>query len=152
SVAPPLTWDGRIFALCKARKGHILCALDLKDGKLTAKKQLSKAPAGELHVWGRHVYVRSSEKQLSAFRVAGKSLIQGWKYSDSAPESVRVLENEVYARTAGAIVRLSTSSCSASRAGAVRVSRSPCCAAATARRSRHAPSPARRAARRHPRS
>ena len=109
SVAPPVMWDGTVYTLCTARKGHILCGIDLRTGKLKAKKQLPKAPAGELHAWGRNVFVQSSERQLSAFRMAGGSFLQSWKCNDIDPQSVRVLENEVYARTGRAIVRLSLS-------------------------------------------
>jgi len=107
SVAPPVTWDGTIYALCAARKGHILCGIDLRTGKLKAKKQLPKAPAGELHTWGRNVFVQSSDRQLSAFRMAGGSFIQSWKCNDIDPQSVRVYESEIYARSGHSIVRLS---------------------------------------------
>jgi len=110
SVAPPVTWDGRIYALCEASKGHILCVLDLGDGKLIAKKRLPKAPRGDLHTWGRNVFVRTSENQISTFRLAGRSLIPGWKYAGARMDSVRVLENEIYVRSGGSIHRLSPQS------------------------------------------
>jgi hypothetical protein len=79
SVAPPVSWGAHVYALCEARKGHILCGLDLATGKLEAKKQLPKAPAGELHAWGRNVFLQSDETQISAYRMAGGSFLQSWK-------------------------------------------------------------------------
>ena len=111
SVASPVTWDGRLYVLCTARRGMLLCLFSLESGELVAKKQLPKAPEGDLHAWGRSVFVRTAENEVAAFRPAGSSLIKGWSYAavDEIGE-MRVLENEIYVIVNGNLLRLSTGS------------------------------------------
>jgi len=107
SASPPVTWDGRLYLLCKARRGHVLCLFDLATGELEAKTHLRDAPGGAVHAWGRSVFVRSSETVVAAYRKAGSSLVEGWKYDADGPVDFRVLENEVYARIGRSVARLS---------------------------------------------
>jgi hypothetical protein len=105
-TAPPVTWDGTAYVLCRARDGQILVAADVTTGKLLAKKALPGSPAGPLHVWADIVYLVTKPNQVTGLKRVGGTFIEKWKYTGKAAvESMTVHENEVYLVSDGALHR-----------------------------------------------
>jgi outer membrane protein assembly factor BamB len=110
---PPVTWDGLAYVMCGAPSGGgVLVAADVARGGVVASKPLPKAPAAPVHVWAGVVYAMTGDSQLTGLRRAGRTFLEGWKYTarDFAPEGMAVLENEVYAVSKGTLLRLAPGS------------------------------------------
>lgn len=111
-VAPPVTWDGLAYVLCKAARGAVLVGVDIAHGRLVAKKVLPKTGAGDIHVWGGVVYVVTSSNQLTGLKRSGKTFVERWKYrhKDFRPSGMVVIENEIFVVSDGEILRLAPGS------------------------------------------
>jgi len=111
-VAPPVTWDGLAYVLCKAARGGVLVGVDIARGELVAQKALPKAPAAPIHVWGGVVYVVTSPGRLTGLRRTGKTFVERWKYNPKgfAPSGMVVIENEIYVVSNDDLLRLAPGS------------------------------------------
>lgn len=111
-LAPPVTWDGLAYVLCKAPRGAVLAGVDIAHGRLVAKKVLPKASAGDIHVWGGVVYVVTSSNQLTGLKRSGKTFVERWKYrhKDFRPSGMVIIENEIFVVSNDEVLRLAPGS------------------------------------------
>lgn len=106
AVSPPVTWDGRAYLTCEARRGVTLVAVDIATGEIAGKKMFTKAPHAPIHVWAGVVYLRTSETVISGYKLAGRSFVQRTKLElREPPVGMAVLENEIYMVAGGKLTR-----------------------------------------------
>jgi hypothetical protein len=106
AVSPPVTWDGRAYVTCQARRGVTLVAIDIATGEIAGKKMFTKAPQAPIHVWADVVYLRTSETVVSGYKLAGRSFVQRTKLDlPEPPQGMAVLENEIYVVAGGKLTR-----------------------------------------------
>jgi hypothetical protein len=111
-VAPPVTWDGLAYVLCKAARGGVLVGVDIARGEIVASKILPKAPGAPIHVWGDVVYVVTSPGQLTGLRRTGKTFVERWRYRQKgfSPNGMVVIENEIFVVSNDELLRLAPGS------------------------------------------
>jgi len=112
-VCPPVTWDGKAYLLCTARRGHWLVAVDVSRGELVAKKMLVKAPRAPIHVWGGIVCLAHTEDEIAGYKRVGRTFVKRWEYGrgpsgveEFRPEGMVVWENEIYVVSRGDLIRV----------------------------------------------
>jgi len=111
-VAPPVTWDGLAYVLCKAARGGVLVGVDIARGEIVARKVLPKAPGAPIHVWGDVVYVVTSPGQLTGLRRTGRTFVERWKYRQRgfSPSGMVVIGNEIFVVSNDELLRLAPGS------------------------------------------
>lgn len=109
-VAPPVLWDDLLYVLCRHERGHELRAYERRTGKLHAKKHFPASPGGNIHVWDRHVVVRTFPKRVQAVRVERRSFVSRRTFRfASTIRHMCVFENEIYVLTDKKLSRMSMS-------------------------------------------
>jgi len=96
-IAPPVTWDGRLYLLTGEPGDAELLAVDLETGRVLGDRAVSHLPEGTtLQVWDDTVYVAAGDK-VQAYEFTGRGFRLGWAWRPGEPvHEVVVFEGEVY--------------------------------------------------------
>jgi len=96
-IAPPVTWDGRLYLLTGEPGDAELLAVDLETGRVLGHHSLAHLAEGAtLQVWDDTVYVAAEDKVLG-YEFTGRGFRLAWTWRPRQPvHEVVVFEGEVY--------------------------------------------------------